>query len=55
MEQIEITTIQQAKKYLSPLAILQVILALRQGHTVTVVDKFREREFIFQPEQEGAL
>ena len=48
MEKIEIATLGEAKKYLPHLAILQVMMAVNQEHTVTVEDEFRNREFIIK-------
>lgn len=52
MEQIEIKTLAEAKKYLPRLAILQIVLAVSQGNTVTVVDEHRNCEYIFRPTKE---
>jgi len=49
MQTIEIKTLKEAKGILSGLAILQVALALNQGDTVTVVDEYRDIEYVFRP------
>jgi len=49
MQTIEIKTLKEAKGIMSGLAILQVALALNQGDTVTVVDEYRDIEYVFRP------
>lgn len=50
MKTVEVKTIGDAKGIMSGLAMIQVGLALRQGHTVTVVDERRDVEYVFRPE-----
>lgn len=49
MERIHVTSLKNAAKYLPLFGVLQVGLALKQGHTVTVVDEARDVEYIFEP------
>ena len=49
MKRIEITTIGEAKKYMSGLSILWVMLALNQGHTV--IDEYSDIELVFSSER----
>ena len=49
MRTVEVKTIGEAKGILSHLAIIQVALALHNGHTVTVVDEHKDIEYVFRP------
>ena len=49
MERIHVTSLRDAARYLPLFGVLQVGLAMKQGHTVTVVDEAREVEYIFEP------
>ena len=49
MERIPVTSLKDAARYLPLFGVLQVGLALKQGHTVTVVDEARDVEYIFEP------
>lgn len=49
MERIHVTSLKNAARYLPLFGVLQVGLALKQGHTVTVVDEARDVEYIFEP------
>ena len=47
MEQIQIKTLQEAKRVLDPFSLIQVMLALNQGDSVTIVDEHNNREYVF--------
>ena len=48
MKKIEITTVGEAKKIISGFALIQIMLALQNGHTITVVDEYKQIEYVFR-------
>ena len=55
MKQIEIKTIQEAKKIIPPLEIIRVALMLKQGETVTLIDEETQTEYIFKPQEQKGV
>jgi len=46
---IEVTTLGETKRIMSGFAMVQIMLALQNGNTVTVVDEHINTEYLFRP------
>lgn len=53
MKEVKVRTLQEAARILPKLGVIQIALALNQGHTVRVTDEHKGVVYIFEPKEEA--